>query len=197
MCIRDRSESAISTRYNSYVDLLRGAASYYVSSDCVTREEWRTYVDFLKIQQIYPGINGIGFCLPFASIEQHQQFQQEIESESLQSHPVINVPNVPAPEIDPSLKNLIITHIEPLELNLPALGLKLSSEESRLRAALLARDSGEAKITTRIILVQDGNARPGFLLYVPAYKSEQPITTTEERKQALSLIHISEPTRPY
>ena len=178
------SESAISSRFNSYVDLLRGAASYYVSSNCVTREEWRTYVDFLKIRQIYPGINGIGFCLPFASIEQHQQFQQEIESESLQSHPVVNVPNVAAPEIDPSLKHLIITHIEPLDINLSALGLQLSSETNRLQAALLARDSGEPKITGRIILVQDGKARPGFLLYVPAYKPGQPITTPEQRKQA-------------
>jgi len=178
------SESAISSRFNSYVDLLRGAASYYVSSNCVTREEWRTYVDFLKIRQIYPGINGIGFCLPFASIEQHQQFQQEIESESLQSHPVVNVPNVAAAEIDPSLKHLIITHIEPLDINLSALGLQLSSETNRLQAALLARDSGEPKITGRIILVQDGKARPGFLLYVPAYKPGQPITTPEQRKQA-------------
>jgi len=178
------SESAISSRFNSYVDLLRGAASYYVSSNCVTREEWRTYVDFLKIRQIYPGINGIGFCLPFASIEQHQQFQQEIESESLQSHPVVNVPNVAAAEIDPSLKHLIITHIEPLDINLSALGLQLSSETNRLQAALLARDSGEPKITGRIILVQDGKARPGFLLYVPAYKPGQPITTLEQRKQA-------------
>ena len=179
------SEFAISSRFNSYVDLLRGAASYYVSSGFVTRDQWRIYVDFLKIRQIYPGINGIGFCLPFTSIEQHQQFQQKIESESLQSQRVINVPNVIAPENDdPFLKHLIITHIEPLEINLTALGLKLSSEESRLRAALLARDSGEPKITARIILVQDGNARPGFLLYVPAYKSGQPITTTEERKQA-------------
>ena len=180
------SESAISSRFNSYVDLLRGAASYYVSSSCVTREEWRIYVDSLKIQQIYPGINGIGFCLPFTSIEQHQQFQQKIESESLQSQPVVNVPNVTAPEADdPALKHLIITHIEPLDINLSALGLQLSSETGRLHAALSARDSGEPKITTRIILIQDGEARPGFLLYVPAYKPGHPITTPEQRKQAL------------
>ena len=180
------SESAISSRFNSYVDLLRGAASYYVSSNHVTREEWRIYVDSLKIQQIYPGINGIGFCLPFTSIEQHQQFQQKIESESLQSQPVVNVPNVTAPENDdPLLKHLIITHIEPLDINLSALGLQLSSETGRLHAALSARNSGEPKITTRIILIQDGKARPGFLLYVPAYKPDHPITTPEQRKQAL------------
>jgi len=179
------SESAISSRFNSYVDLLRGAASYYVSSSCVTREEWRIYVDFLKIRQIYPGINGIGFCLPFTSIEDHQQFQQKIESESLQSHPVVDVPNVRSPETDETtIKNLIITHIEPLEINLSALGLRLSSETSRLRAAELSRDSGEPKITARIILVQDGKARPGFLLYVPVYSPGHPITTPEQRRQA-------------
>ncbi len=188
------SNSALTARYNSYVDLLRGAASYYVSSNRVTREEWRTYVDFLKIRQIYPGINGIGFCLPFTSIEQHQQFQHEIESESLQSQPVVNVPNVTAPENhDPLLKHLIITHIEPLDINLSALGLKLSSETGRLHAALSARDSGEPKITTRIILIQDGEARPGFLLYVPAYKPGHPITTPEQRKQA----HLSFAYAPF
>ena len=188
------SNSALTARYNSYVDLLRGAASYYVSSTRVTREDWRTYVDFLKIRQIYPGINGIGFCLPFTSIEQHQQFQHEIESESLQSQPVVNVPNVTAPENhDPLLKHLIITHIEPLDINLSALGLKLSSETGRLHAALSARDSGEPKITTRIILIQDGEARPGFLLYVPAYKPGHPITTPEQRKQA----HLSFAYAPF
>ncbi len=188
------SNSALTARYNSYVDLLRGAASYYVSSTRVTREDWRTYVDFLKIRQIYPGINGIGFCLPFTSIEQHQQFQHEIESESLQSQPVVNVPNVTAPENhDPLLKHLIITHIEPLDINLSALGLQLSSETGRLHAALSARDSGEPKITTRIILIQDGEARPGFLLYVPAYKPGHPITTPEQRKQA----HLSFAYAPF
>ncbi len=179
------SESAITSRYNSYVDLLRGAASHYVSSISVTREEWRTYVDVLKIRQTYPGINGIGFCLPFTSIEQHQQYQQEIESDFLLSHPVVDVPNVSAPEIDESsLENLIITHIEPLGINFAALGIRLSSEAIRLHAAILARDSGEPTISARIRLVQDGKARSGFLMYLPAYKPGQPITSAEQRKQA-------------
>jgi signal transduction histidine kinase/CheY-like chemotaxis protein len=60
----------------------------------------------------------------------------------------------------------------------------MSSETSRLNAARLARDTGEPQITSRIQLVQDGKSRPGFLLYVPAYKPGQATATLKQRKAA-------------
>src|SRR5882672_5149182 len=53
------SEKALQNRIASYGNALLGAAGFVQGSDSVSREEWRTYMQTIRIRDNYPGINGI------------------------------------------------------------------------------------------------------------------------------------------
>ena len=63
-----------------------------------------------------------------------------------------------------------ITYIEPVSTNAKAVGLDMAHEANRYAAAKQARDSGVARITGPIVLVQDEQHTPGFLFYAPFYR---------------------------
>ena len=52
-------ETEIYERLHAYELLLRGGSGLFATSDEVTRENWRTYVTKLQINQYYPGIQGV------------------------------------------------------------------------------------------------------------------------------------------
>src|SRR5262249_44067417 len=52
---------AISGRMVDYEQVLRGGVGLFAASKSVERAEWRAYVEHLRIETIYPGIQGIGF----------------------------------------------------------------------------------------------------------------------------------------
>ena len=64
----------------AYEFLLRGGSGLFAISDEVTREDWRTYVTKLQINQYYPGIQGVGFSkriLPFEKAAHLRQIRSE------------------------------------------------------------------------------------------------------------------------
>src|SRR5690349_19083940 len=66
---------AIRGRMGDYEQVLRGGTGLFAASESVTRHGWRNYVDHLRIEEIYPGIQGIGFVrrVPSAAKAQHEQ----------------------------------------------------------------------------------------------------------------------------
>ena len=55
---------AILKRIQAYEHVLRGGVGLFVASESVSRTAWRDYVASLRIQEQYPGIQGIGFSVP-------------------------------------------------------------------------------------------------------------------------------------
>ncbi len=84
-------------------------------------------------------------------------------------------------------ENFVIKYIEPLDMNLKAVGLNIAFESQRYAAAVKSRDTGKAAITKRILLVQDQEKAPGFLLLLPKYKKGFPLRNSEDRKKAFDL----------
>ena len=64
---------AILKRIQAYEHVLRGGVGLFVASESVTRTAWRDYVASLRIQEQYPGIQGIGFSvhIPAARLDAH------------------------------------------------------------------------------------------------------------------------------
>ncbi len=58
------SEKALQNRINSYGNALLGAAGFIQGSAVVSRDEWRTYVETVKVRENFPGINGLGWIQP-------------------------------------------------------------------------------------------------------------------------------------
>jgi hypothetical protein len=55
----DRVVSSIEQRMDVYISTLQGAKGLLASSQDVSRDEWKIYVDNLDVQQNYPGIQGV------------------------------------------------------------------------------------------------------------------------------------------
>lgn len=170
------SEKALLHRLDSYSHALLSGAAFFQGSDMVSRDEWRRYAETVQIRENFPGINGIGWV---ASVKPDNlaRFLQNIRAD-----------NAPDFEVHPKTEGRplnIITYIEPQVINRQAVGLNIGFEDNRLEATNLSRDSGEAAITKRIVLVQDAERTSGFLLLHPIYYPNMPVRTVEQRREAL------------
>lgn len=172
----------ISERMRKYEDALwSGVATVHSQSHGIDYDEWRRFSSTLRLEKRYPGINGIGVIY-------------SVEPNDLEAFLVSERKARPDFGIFPQHDNgiyLPITYIEPVDANRKAVGLDVAHERNRLQAALAARDSGEAKITGPIVLVQDSEKTPGFLFYTPFYKEDDSALATiaERRENFVGLVY--------
>jgi len=171
----------IATRLAIYIDALHSGASLILSIPDLRRHEWNTYVETLNIDQRYPGINGLGVIFPVQP-EAREAFLTRVRADGVPDFAIHAVPGTsPAGGQD----EFVITYIAPTAANSPAIGLDVGSEAAQRMAAEIARDTGEPQMTSRITLVQDGEKRPGFLLFLPVYRQDASLNTVTERRAAL------------
>lgn len=154
----------IRERMQKYEDALWAGVALFGSSHEITLDEWRTYSETIRLDVKYPGINGIGFI----AVVEPDALAAFVETQRV-ARPDFTV--YPAHDEDVAFP---IVFIEPVEANRAAVGLDIAHESNRLRAALKARDTGEAQITGPIVLVQDSARTPGFLFYAPVYEHADP-----------------------
>ncbi len=57
-------EKALENRLASYGNALLGAASFIQGSSDVSRAEWRTYAETIRLRENFPGLNGIAWVQP-------------------------------------------------------------------------------------------------------------------------------------
>ncbi|MEM5473836.1 CHASE domain-containing protein [Hoeflea sp. AS60] len=155
------SKKALLSRIDSYQNALQGGVAYFQSSEHISRDEWRRYVEQLHVQDNFPGISGIGWITSLAGDEEESYLRRTRAdgAKDFDIHPK-----------DVEGGDYIITYIEPEKANKQALGLNIAFEANRKQAADLSRVTGKPAITKRIILVQDAEKTPGFLLLHPMYK---------------------------
>jgi PAS domain S-box-containing protein len=175
----DRQSTAISSRLETYISLLRSAAAAIAAYGDISREEFHRYVTRLRLSESYPGIQGIGLSLrvPPGSLDSlveamHQQGIEDFhvwpDSARDEYHTVI--------------------YLEPGDRrNRQAIGFDMHSETVRRAAMDKARDTGWAVMSGKVTLVQeiDNSKQPGFLIYVPMYAGGGVPATVEERRKRL------------
>ena len=148
-------------RMQKYEDgLWAGVAVVYVNGGQIALADWRSFALTLQIDVKYPGINGIGVIMkvPQSELSDHV-LQQRAERPFYDIKPQLGL-DVAYP----------ITFIEPQVVNVQAVGLDVAFEAQRFAGLMAARDSGEARITGPITLVQDERSTPGFLFFAPFYQ---------------------------
>lgn len=149
-------------RMDKYKDALAaGVAMSRTLDNEVSLTDWRTFAESLRIEDVYPGINGIGIIYAIKRGELGE-FEQRFRKE----RPYFRVHPATGPE---NSELLPITFIEPEAPNRKAVGLDMAHEANRYAAAKKARRSGLPQITGPIVLVQDSGRTPGFLFYSPFY----------------------------
>jgi len=175
----EQERSAILFRLNVHAQVLRGAAAFVEASEAVSRDEWHDYVSNLELAKTLPGIRAIGFSLMIPPRDKAAH-ERRMRSEGFPDY-----------AIKPDGKReqySSIVFLEPFtELNQRAFGYDMLSEPVRRLAMERARDSGEPALSGKIILLQENvdQPQPGFLIYMPVYRSKQPDGNVEQRRVAL------------
>ncbi len=170
---------AILKRMQGYEHVLRGGVGLFVASESVTRTQWKDYVASQRVQEQYPGIQGIGFSvhIPATRLDAHLR---TIRAEGFPDY-AIRPAGVRA-------EYTSIIYLEPLDLrNQRAFGFDMFSEANRRAAMERARDTGGTSISSKVTLVQeDGKeVQAGMLMYLPYYKNGTPHNTLAERRANL------------
>jgi len=153
--------------------------SLFLSSENVTREEFKTFVH--QNLPHYPGILAYSYNKRVLS-EELEPYVADLKSRGF-DHFEIKKDEEISSRIKPAEEYVFVSYIEPFEKNKTALGLNVVSEESRNKALAIARDTGETIATSPIKLVQEKGEQRGFLLFQPLYKNKQSHKNLEERRE--------------
>lgn len=175
--LASKLEDAIHDRFSNTLFGFKGLSSFYAASGGhISRAQFRAWVQAREIAEDFPGIRGIGFI----ESVQRSDLPRFVARERADGAPDFSVrTSGSAPDL------FVIKHIEPLATNRPAWGYDVGSETARRQAAEQAANSGEPALTSAIVLVQDGQQRPGFLYYLPVYRSLSAPSTPAQRRAAL------------
>jgi CHASE1-domain containing sensor protein/two-component sensor histidine kinase len=172
---------SISERMSDYIGLLRGAAALMVSDPrgVVSASAFERYVGRLRLPDLYPGVQGIGFAAAIRGGD------FEIAEQRIRSDVAADFRMWPDGEREFYAP---IIYLEPRdERNRAAIGYDMFSEAVRRDAMERARDEGFRAASGKVELVQeiDDERQPGFLVYLPTYRGGAIPETLEERREAL------------
>jgi PAS domain S-box-containing protein len=154
----------VTRRSQQHELVLRGGVALFGTVARPTPRQWKAYVDGLDIGRRFPAVLGLGFApyLTPAGLEQLQldtraagQGLFEIRPHGVREHygPILY--------LEPKTRE-----------NLDAIGFDMYSEPVRQAAMRAARDTGLARLTGLVHLVQDGGAPlNSVLLYAPVYRA--------------------------
>lgn len=177
----DEASSLVVQRLNNYELLARGGVSLFASVARPSRQQWRNYVDGLNLRQRYPDALGLGFAFE-ATPHQLSETQRMLRDsgEGMLSVWPHGVRETYGP----------VLYLEPLtQENTLAVGYDLYSEPVRRAAMDAARDSGQPRLTGRVVLSQDREAIarpvPGVLLLLPVFRAGDRPASVEARRESL------------
>lgn len=174
-----RARFSMENRIGLYVALLKAGRGFIQSSSDLNRQRFKDFVESLELEKNYYGAQGIGYSKTIRR-EEREVFINTVRTQGIADYHIF-----PAGERDFYQP---VVYIEPFdERNRQALGFDMSSEEHRMAAMQLARDSGTASSTAKIVLLQENELerQAGFLIYLPIYSSADEPPTVEARQNAL------------
>ncbi len=169
----------IQSMLNAHVQFSRSCASFFMSSDSITKDDWKHFVEKSKIAENLKGFQGIAYIMIVSNNQREAHIQRFKE---ILSNDYTIFPSGIEEEYTP------IVYIEPLQgRNIKALGFNISTNPLMRKAIEKARDSNKTMLTDRVTLIQEGlpETSTGFAIYSPIYRQNSPINTIEERRVAI------------
>lgn len=173
----DKLELEVAARFARVLHAFKGVRAHYNATPSpIGRDAFRIWVASRRIHEDMPGIRGIGFIahVPRPDLPAFVARERADNAPGFQ---------VKTQGTQPDL--FVIKFIEPLANNERAWGYDVGSEALRREAAERAVSTGEPALTRRIVLVQDGQKRPGYLYFLPVFRWASKIDSPEERRRNL------------
>jgi diguanylate cyclase (GGDEF)-like protein len=158
--------AAIRARLLAYEQILRSGAAHMASSPNVSREQWRSFIANLQLDERFPGIQAVGFA-EWVTAAQRAEHVRRLRAEGFPEYDI-------RPPGDRDDMVPIVFNEPFVGRNARVLGFDMYSEPTRRTAMDLARASGEAAITGRVVLAGEAYRgaqpqQPGFVMYVPVF----------------------------
>jgi PAS domain S-box-containing protein len=179
---RDRV-SAIERMTDKSAEILEHLRALRESSESVSRDEFETFaVDLLREVS---GIQALEW-IPLVPNAERVAYEQAVLADGLVDFRITER----SPEGEMVVAKVRdeyfpVYYVVPMEGNEVAVGFDLGSNEARLDALNLARDTGECVATEPILLVQEPGQRQGFLLFLPIYASGSKASIPDDRRDGL------------
>jgi two-component system, NarL family, sensor histidine kinase UhpB len=170
----------IQDRMHTYEQVLRGGVALFSADGSIDRATWLKYVEGLEIEASYPGIQAIGY----AQAIEHAHKESFLQVTRAGDDALYRI----RPDGDRDAYTPIV-HIAPFEgANAGVLGYDMYSEPTRRAALEQARESGEAVLSAKAVLVQEiasVREQAGTLMFLAVYHRGMPHRTPQERRAAL------------
>ncbi|MBD1397408.1 CHASE domain-containing protein [Pontibacter sp. JH31] len=166
-------------RMRDYVQILIGAKALIVASDTISRKDWQNYYATLKLEESYPGIQGVGYSHVVLPEEMPRHLRQ-IRAEGFHDYDI-------RPEGERDFYTSII-YLEPFnERNQRAFGFDMFSDSVRRSAMKMARDTRKPALSGKVRLMQETGVdeQAGFLIYLPVYKNNAEPESIKERQRLI------------
>lgn len=174
-----QATEALELRMRDYIQILVGAKAFFMASDSVHREDWKHYYNNLKIEENYPGIQGIGYT-QFVRPNEMEAHLRRVRGEGFSDYSI-------RPEGKRTIYSSIL-FLEPFdERNKRAFGFDMFSDSVRQSAMKIARDTRRPALSGKVKLVQETGVddQAGFLIYLPIYKGKAEPESIQERQRLI------------
>jgi PAS domain S-box-containing protein len=176
----NRTQNTIENRLDTYIALLKASSGLFsATNEQVSREQFRVFVNHLRLKDHYRGIQGIGFSMR-VSPEDKNALVAEMRKQNFENFTI--KPEFPRNEYHS------IVYLEPLDRrNQAAIGYDMFTEPVRQTAMKRARDTGDPAASGKVTLIQeiDEHKQAGFLIYIPVYRNGRLPKTVAERRATL------------
>lgn len=173
----------ISERFNLYTNALLSIRAFFKSSENVSRLEYQNYINSLETGKNYPHLAGVTVSekVKATNVAEFVEFVRRDTSLFPEGFP--NYKILPT---DTGKENFYaVSYIYPYSPTSTTFGLDYSTIVDRFPAIQVAETTGSPAITNRITLLGT-NPRPGIILFVPMYLTDNIPSTPEQRQENLT-----------
>lgn len=172
------SRRALEYRLGSLNFGLQAAKGFLGASDTVTSADWQDFVGSLDLKERMPGVLRLGYITPVT----REELPTFLARAAAEGQPGLEI----KPPLAPDTTDMqIITFEKRVEGSRSAVGLDVGRSPDRRAALDAARDTGLPQITGSVHLLKDEGAGNSFVIYVPVFHRNMPLTTVSERRAAL------------
>jgi signal transduction histidine kinase/CheY-like chemotaxis protein/HPt (histidine-containing phosphotransfer) domain-containing protein len=193
----DAMTAAFRARVLNAASLVHACAGLYRSSEEVTPQEFSTFA--LTLLRESSGIKALSHIDRIADSER-AAFEEKMRTygEGYKGFSIRDVVGDSNLSVSPSRPfYFVITAIEPLNENRPALGVDIASRAQSLVAMNRAIETGSITVTERVQLIQDESQSFGVVIYLPHFDNKMNINTPEARRAAFrglngAVVHLSQ-----
>ena len=175
----DETTALLRQRLDNYELVNRGGVSLFATVARPSRRQCGAYVAGLNLSRRFPALVGLGFAV-YASPGQLSDLQQMMRSAGEGMFPVY--PHGPREHYG------AILYLEPqTPSNMSAIGYDMYAEPVRHAAMQAAMDTGEARLSGLVHLVQDSASRPiaAVQIFLPVYRAGDRPGSIAARREAM------------